>query len=235
MGKPLLLLRLEGLLQSWGLRARWDVRDTGDEPSKSGVVGLLGCALGYPSRDPRLEELDQELTMGVRVEHAGGILSDFQTVSGVLTTAIGGVKGSLQDPSTIISPRRYLQDAAFLVALQGATHMLERCAHGLAHPRWPVFLGRKACPPTRPVLEGLVESYDSIEDALRYHPWSWEGQPPGWSRPEELWCVMECRDGPYLRPDRLRANPGRMYASRSVKIFPVPFPAAVPRSEGEVV
>ncbi|MFW9879088.1 MAG: CRISPR-associated protein Cas5, partial [Candidatus Thorarchaeota archaeon] len=31
----LLVLRLEGPLQSWGLRARWDYRDTSTEPSKS--------------------------------------------------------------------------------------------------------------------------------------------------------------------------------------------------------
>ena len=41
----ILLLRLEGPLQSWGGRARWDVRDTGRIPTKSGIVGLLGCAL----------------------------------------------------------------------------------------------------------------------------------------------------------------------------------------------
>jgi CRISPR system Cascade subunit CasD len=41
-----LFLRLEGPLQSWGERARWDVRDTAPEPTKSGVIGLLACALG---------------------------------------------------------------------------------------------------------------------------------------------------------------------------------------------
>ncbi|RLI63234.1 MAG: type I-E CRISPR-associated protein Cas5/CasD, partial [Promethearchaeia archaeon] len=29
-------MRLEGPLQSWGLESRWDMRDTGTEPSKSG-------------------------------------------------------------------------------------------------------------------------------------------------------------------------------------------------------
>ena len=41
-----LFLRLEGPLQSWGERGHWAVRDTAPEPTKSGVVGLLGCALG---------------------------------------------------------------------------------------------------------------------------------------------------------------------------------------------
>ena len=44
MGNPILLLRLEAPLQSWGTRSRWDVRDTATEPTKSGIIGLLGCA-----------------------------------------------------------------------------------------------------------------------------------------------------------------------------------------------
>src|SRR5205814_6367260 len=59
-------LRLEGPLQSWGSRARWDVRDTEPEPTKSGVIGLLGCALGYPLGDTRLEtELDAGFRFGL--------------------------------------------------------------------------------------------------------------------------------------------------------------------------
>ena len=42
-----LFLRLEGPLQSWGERGRWSVRDTALEPTKSGVIGLIACALGY--------------------------------------------------------------------------------------------------------------------------------------------------------------------------------------------
>ena len=44
--KTLLMLRLEGALQSWGDHSKWDIRDSGDFPSKSGVVGLLACAMG---------------------------------------------------------------------------------------------------------------------------------------------------------------------------------------------
>lgn len=36
----ILLLRLEGLLQSWGEHSRWDHRDSSDMPTKSGVIGL---------------------------------------------------------------------------------------------------------------------------------------------------------------------------------------------------
>ena len=56
---------------------------------------------GYPSKDPRLEELDSLLSLGVRVEYPGTQMLDFQTVSGVIATATGGYKGSEDDPSTI--------------------------------------------------------------------------------------------------------------------------------------
>ena len=38
-----LLLRLSGPMQSWGVQSRFTVRDTGLEPSKSGVVGLIAA------------------------------------------------------------------------------------------------------------------------------------------------------------------------------------------------
>lgn len=41
-----LLLRLCGVMQSWGTDSRFLVRKTDPEPSKSGVVGLLCAALG---------------------------------------------------------------------------------------------------------------------------------------------------------------------------------------------
>jgi len=43
---PTLLLRLVGPMQSWGTTSRFDQRDTGKEPSKSGVIGLVAAALG---------------------------------------------------------------------------------------------------------------------------------------------------------------------------------------------
>ena len=41
-----LCLRLRAPLQSWGTWSKYDRRDTGREPSLSGVIGLLAAALG---------------------------------------------------------------------------------------------------------------------------------------------------------------------------------------------
>jgi len=47
-----LLLRLAGSMQSRGVQSRFTIRDTGLEPSKSGVVGLLCKALGRGPDEP---------------------------------------------------------------------------------------------------------------------------------------------------------------------------------------
>jgi CRISPR system Cascade subunit CasD len=245
VGSPVLLLRLEGPLQSWGGRSRWDVRDTQTEPTKSGIIGLLGCALGYPTGDRRLQdELDAGLRFGVRVEHPGRVLEDYQTVTDFLPTAEGSYKHtgtktatSLESlranpdvrPATIISPRFYLEDAAFLVGLEGTDvaplDLLRRCADALQRPTWPLFLGRKACVPTRPIFDQLTSNYDGLESALRYHAWSWLGaRNEARERPrlESLAAYIEDSAGPLVRQDALRINPARQYGFVTLNRFSVP-------------
>ena len=75
-----LLLRLAGPLQSWGTDSKFDVRRTGREPSKSGVIGMIAAALGISREDnERLYELAR-LRFGVRVDREGKLLRDYQTV-----------------------------------------------------------------------------------------------------------------------------------------------------------
>jgi CRISPR system Cascade subunit CasD len=75
-----LLLRLAGPMQSWGTQSRFGIRDTGLEPSKSGVIGLLCAALGW-GREHDVTDL-AELRMGVRVDRAGVLRTDYHTVGG---------------------------------------------------------------------------------------------------------------------------------------------------------
>ncbi len=77
-----LFLRLEGPMQAWGLRARWSERDTADAPTKSGIIGLLGCALGLRRDDMRLRALSDELRMGVRIDLPGVLMRDYHTTGG---------------------------------------------------------------------------------------------------------------------------------------------------------
>lgn len=231
MAEPTLLLRLEGPMQSWGTRSRWDVRDTGLEPTKSGVIGLLGCALGLRRGDSHLESLDRDLLFGVRIDRQGVISTDFHTATGYHRTAAGEYKHSdgtaksldkarEHGESTIVSPRDYLHDASFLVALavkpecsEGNSELLVRLAESLARPKWPPYLGRKSCVPSRPILDRLTEDYEDIEDALRRVDLM-PARSSADREPDVLEAWIECPEGAYERQDAMRLNQLRFYDFR---------------------
>ncbi|MEW2405367.1 type I-E CRISPR-associated protein Cas5/CasD [Streptomyces griseoviridis] len=75
-----LLVRLAGPLQSWGITGRFARRDTHSRPTKSGVIGLCAAALGLPREEP-LGEL-AEVRFGVRADRPGTSLRDYHTVGG---------------------------------------------------------------------------------------------------------------------------------------------------------
>ena len=165
-----LLLQCVAPLQSWGTQSNFTVRDTGREPSKSGIIGLLCAALGRPRTEP-VDDL-ASLAMGVRIDREGQILRDYHTAGqGGLQKGFLKAVGKGVSKSTIISNRYYLADALFLVGLSGDKHLLQTLHNALANPHWMLFLGRKACPPARPIYlpDGLQDK--SLLDALQEYPW----------------------------------------------------------------
>lgn len=151
-----LLIPLVGPLQAWGLDARFDLRQTAAEPSKSGVLGLCCAALGRDRHEP-IDDL-AALVFGVRVDREGRPCRDFHTAQNVI-----GASGS--DLRTVVSNRWYLAGAAFLAGLEGPRPLLEAIHRALLQPHWPLSLGRKSCPPTIPLgSAGLVDQ--PLQDAL---------------------------------------------------------------------
>lgn len=180
----LMVLRLEGMLQSWGEDAKWDYRGTAGMPTKSGVVGLLACAMGFPRESPEIQQLAEHLAVAVRADRPGVRMTDFQTVTGKpLMTAEGKTRSS---GNTFISGRVYLQDASFTVALETDAVWHKKILNGLRHPRWCMYLGRKNCVPSRPVLEHPEpDCHDLMELIQRYptcerpqYPMSYECEIP---------------------------------------------------------
>ena len=214
-----LFLRLEGPLQSWGERARWSVRDSAPEPTKSGVVGLLGCALGL-SDDAALRELSRALSMGVRCDLPGRPLIDYHTVGGgyaapALLTAEGKPKESSGRPHTEQTWRHYLCDASFLVALQGAPELIEHLAAAVQAPRWPFYLGRRACPPVCPLFEGAGD-FPTLEVALSAWP-PHARMAPDTGGELRARAVIECAPtelGAVRRRDEMDSNARRTFAPR---------------------
>ena len=207
--KPLLILRLEGALQAWGEMSKWDYRDSADFPTKSGIVGLLGCALGLERGDPALREMSEAITVAVRADRPGLRAVDFQTVTGKPLLNAEGKKRSTGD--TIISSRAYLQDACFTVFIETDEVWLERLATALEAPRWQLFLGRKSCVPSRPVLEAVSADFASLDEALRCYPAAERATLP-------MLCEVERESdelSSYLRPDRI-ADGKRSFVLRRV-------------------
>ena len=227
-----LLLRLCGPMQAWGTQSRFRVRDTGLEPSKSGVLGLVCSALGRC----RFETVDDlaSLRMGVRVDQEGVVRRDYQTAGGAhrkgeeygVVTADGKMGG------TVTSNRYYLSDADFIIGLEGKTQadveLLLTIDEALRNPRWQVFLGRKSYPPAVPVYlpkeESLVKNSTLVEALISY-PWPRHGKqvPAESKRPSQLRFVVETDYGlgtetRYDQPEGL-AFLTRRFFPRSVETF----------------
>ncbi|MBQ8904845.1 MAG: type I-E CRISPR-associated protein Cas5/CasD [Ruminococcus sp.] len=150
-----LLLRLAAPLQAWGSSAKFEMRTTQREPTKSGVIGMLAAALGR-SRDADLSDLSA-LRFGIRVEREGRLLRDFHTAH------------SEDGKAAYVTDRYYLSDAVFLAAFESEdTAFLETLAHSLENPVYPLFLGRRSCPPALPLLLGIREK--TLMQVLRDEP-----------------------------------------------------------------
>jgi len=68
----------------------------------------------------------------------------------------------------VVTERHYLQDASFLVALEGDDGLLAQLTEALADPRWPLALGRRSCPPSEPVFIDLAR--EDARTALERQP-----------------------------------------------------------------
>lgn len=160
-----LLMPLVGPMQSWGYRSRFDDRDTGLEPTRSGVIGLICSAMGTP-RGADISCFDL-LRMGVRVDAPGRVMVDYHT-------ALDVIKADGSGHDTVTSLRHYLADARFMVGLESADiGLLEGIDAALRCPVWPLFLGRKSFSPSLPpCLPGSSVMRDTaLEEALRSFPY----------------------------------------------------------------
>lgn len=221
-----LFLRLEGPLQSWGERSRWSIRDTAAEPTKSGLIGLIACALGYKD-DEQIRPLSQKTRLGIRVDAPGTQIVDYHTIGGgydspTLLTAQGKPKKNPSGtPHTELSERAYLCDASFLAALQVRDEddgsLIAQMAEALQHPFWPIYLGRKACVPSRPVFVGTAH-HATLLEALKSHTSFTHYRQPRSKRPFRLKFILE-NEQPIGRRqrDNIHSRRYRIYYPRYLK------------------
>ncbi len=160
-----LALRLEGPLQSWGFDSQYNRRNTGLLPTKSAIAGMCCAALGHHRGSEKesifLEDfaslkmtavaIPREV-LGWRGNTALKVrrLQDYQTVQNTRRA-----NGPL-NTDCVLTHRQYLTDASFGVLLKGPRKLLESIAAALGDPVWGIWLGRKTCIPSAPVLAGLA-------------------------------------------------------------------------------
>lgn len=218
-----LILRLEGPMQAWGTHTFEDFRPSSLYPTRSGLLGLLGACLGVERCDSAAQQqLAASVEFTVRVDTQLARLGKDQAV------AKPGIK--LPDYHTVIEARRvnrapkqgetvqswreYIFDAAFTVAIGsglGASISLEQLAEALRRPCYTPTLGRRSCPPTRPLLEGLADAASARKALAQFEPNS-----------GLIYCEMEKSDQPVRVRDVPMHGNKRQFATRLVYLHQPP-------------
>jgi CRISPR-associated protein Cas5/CasD subtype I-E len=114
--------------------------------------------------------------MGVRIDVPGVRWWDYHTVGaevGIPRADGKGIKkiATTHEIETLITRREYLCDASFLTALQGEPDLIAKLETAIKAPKWTPYLGRKCCPPSRPLLGHPVGEHEDLLSALKSVPW----------------------------------------------------------------
>ena len=184
MTTKFLLLWLEAPLQSWGVDSKFGRRDTLDFPTKSGVSGLLLCALGASGKQKellsRLTPLKQTVISYSQIRklkegapkkaYLEPLLRDFHMVGSGYDELNSWEKLLIPKTSegkkavgggTKLTYRYYLQDARFAVIPEVPAELAEPFADALQKPVYDLYLGRKNCVPSDFIYRGIFESEES--------------------------------------------------------------------------
>ena len=217
-----LLLRLAAPMQSWGVDSKFDRRNTGRSPSKSGVLGLCAAALGFRrDEEDKIEKL-ANLKFGVRIDKPGKLVKDFHMAHEEAfwdPNDRSKINQNKKSKSSYLTIRYYLADAAFLAGLEGDENFLHEIDAAICAPMFPLYLGRRSCPPAGRVSLGIV-SYD-LQTALENQPPINCYSPYRLRTDETPRIVVDTDEGYDLRRDLPRSfNPEhRKYDFRCVREF----------------
>lgn len=169
-----LLLRLYGPLASWGEIAVGENRHSAVHPSRSALLGLLGAALGVERADEAGQQaLTNGYRFGIKLEATGSPLRDYHTIQVGVPPRKSQFRSRRQELAadkveTILSTREYRCDSLVIVAVQAlpdAPADLAQLSQALRQPHFPLYLGRKSCPLSVPLLPQQLTA-ESLREAL---------------------------------------------------------------------
>lgn len=156
-----IVMIFKGPLQSYGTGSHFEIRHTDDYPSRSAVLGIIAAAMGIRREEShQLEELGG-LRIAVRVDQVGHMTNDYQIAA--------KHKASGDFERNYVTRRYYLEDAVFVVAVEGEDDLIDQSYEALKHPYFQLFCGRRSCPMTYDFLQGIYTG--SAIEQLHQLPW----------------------------------------------------------------
>lgn len=177
-----LLFQLRAPLAAWGEVAVGEYRPSANYPSQSALSGLLAAALGiWRSDEESLSRLASGYGFAIGLQNQGQLLRDYHTAQVASQSLLKKAPHSIrydelnfprQALSTILSTRDYRQNFSCVVAVQAlanAPYALADLAQALSTPTFTLYLGRKSCPPSAPLLPQVMTADDVLTALNQYY------------------------------------------------------------------
>lgn len=163
------ILHLQAPMMSFGDTGFGQLRDAGEAPSRSTVLGIVGAAMGLERGDAELLRLHSGLRVHVAAAYSGARLVDYQTVVAdgydepdPALLRRNGARGA----NPVLTWRSYHLDAHFVALVTAAdAGLLHDCRSALGQPVFTAYIGRRSCPPATPLLPSEPKA-DTIGGAL---------------------------------------------------------------------
>jgi CRISPR system Cascade subunit CasD len=199
-----LMLRLDAPLMSFGGVVVDQINPIERFPGRSLLTGLAGNALGWDHRDKeKLDRLQARIRYAARWDLEPARIIDYQTVDlgqahmkGAGWTTRGHAeerKGGEAAEMTHQRYRHYWANGCATIALaltDEAVPDLAAIEAALRHPARPLFIGRKCCLPSTPILLGR-RAAASLREALIAEPLADNRQRKRLDRIEAMWPIDE--------------------------------------------
>ena len=177
MSHSWLVVRLEAPLMAFGDVLIDQVGPVRDFPAASMLVGLIGNALGWRWSDRKKHNAVQDrLIFGARREREGTLLTDTQNAQLAKTdkgwTTLGVPEG--RGGASYGAPHRRLRDYHADLSMRVVLRLvpeddcptLDHVAEAFDRPARPLYIGRKPCLPTAPLLASEPERWVTASTAF---------------------------------------------------------------------
>lgn len=214
--REFLVFRLYGPMCSWGDIAMGGFRPSVSSPSRSAIVGLLAAALGIRrEQEDKLSSLNKSVGLAFEIESYGNLLTDYQTAQAPRSTSgnsffsrkreIDAVKVDTKAQATL-SHREYYTDSlcrAYVWSKSDCDNqLLMSLCNALKRPRFPLYLGRKSCPPSLPLAPQILK-VETLRKAIQEASFSNDETLNGLSQHSSRGIYWDDFDDSGLEPDHV--------------------------------